>query len=650
MPLPPPSAQYGEWNVNDLSTNAVVTGGTTITSNNSSTAGARGALSRMGSAKVCLSFTNVTLSNSNDCVGIGGASVSLTSFSSAGDEAVLTFGGTQYANGTSVGSNSMPIPAGANVDFAFNYELALWWVRINGGSWNGSGTADPATAVGGNVMRAWDDGSARFPYICLTGTSTHATLVTAPTWTLPNGYSIWNLDDTTTSYSNWGGDGNRSALITTSYSGITGGCFPATDLSALLDGSLATGTCTNSLAWGNTNTAALLKFDFRAGNKMVIDAFTWRQSDSSSHGTWSFAGSNDDITYTNLTTGITLGGSTDTEYTFSNSTGYRYYKLFQTGGTTSNTPWIEEIDFRIKPDATMNTTYDHPFARGGRSLTITATDSGITGGCGTPYAAGLIDGEYIDGCSTAAAWGNTNTASVLLFDFGSGNQPIIDEFLWHQDVNATHGTWSFAGSNDNVTYTNLSTGITLGVSNGYGQAAFAFSNTTGYRYYKLFQTGGTTSATPWNREIEFKIGINSGAIWASTEAPDTMSAIGYPGFPGEFGQFASTEATDTIVAIGLTSDLGLWSSTEAKDIFGASGRVVIQGPWASTEAADHMAAAGLGFGQNGIWASTEAPDIFAASGSTPITGVLASTEITDRFVALGAGVTRARRRRQLIVA
>ncbi len=649
MPLPPGSALYGEWSPSDLSTNAVATG-TTITSNNSSTAGARGYLSRSGSAKVCLSFTNVTLSGANDCVGIASAAEPLTAATSSGDEAILTMSGNQFGNGGSVGTHSIPIPAAATVDFAFNFELALWWVRVNGGNWNGDAAGDPATGAVGNAMTARDGGDAKFPYVILTGTSTHATLVTSPTWTLPAGYSTWVFDDSTTSYSNWGGAGNRTALIATSYSGITGGCFPATDLSALLDGSLTTGSCTTSMSWGSTNTAALLKFDFRSGNKMVIDAFTWRQDAASTHGTWSFAGSNDDITYTNLTTGITLGGATDTEYTFSNSTGYRYYKLFQTGGTTSATPWLKEIDFRIKPDTSQNTSYDNSLSRGGRSLFITTSFSGLAGGCGSNYAAPLIDGEMATGCTASTAWDASGTAAVLEFDFGSGNTPVIDEFLWYQSANASHGTWSFAGSLNGSTWTNLTTGITLGVSNGYGQKAFPFTNTTGYRYYKLFQTGGTTSNVPWNSEIEFKVGVSGGGTWASTEAPDTMSAIGYPGFPGVGGQFASTEAIDHMVAIGLTSDLGLWRSTEAPDIFGATGRLPIQGPWASTEATDHMVATGVGFGQNGIWASTENPDIFAASGSTPITGVLASTEITDRFVALGAGVTRARRRRQLIVA
>jgi len=32
------------------------------------------------------------------------------------------------------------------------------------------------------------------------------------------------------------------------------------------------------------------------------------------------------------------------------------------------------------------------------------------------------------------------------------------------------------------------------------------SNTSGYQYYRLQQTAGTTSSNPWQEECEFKIG------------------------------------------------------------------------------------------------------------------------------------------------
>lgn len=307
-----------------------------------------------------------------------------------------------------------------------------------------------------------------------------------------------------TSYANWGGTGNRTHLITVTTSGITGGC-PGNYGPPLVNGITNQTNCTDATAWGS-NTAAVIKFDFRAGNLMVIDEFKWYQNVAASNGTWSFAGSNDDSSYTDLLTGINLGnGAATNTYSFSNSTGYRYYKLYQTAGNTSATPWLQEIEFKIANSDASATSYDKAGGKGNRSASITGSYSGLVGGCGSNYAQPLVDGSFVNGCSTAAAWGGANTAGILTFDFGVGASKIIDEFSWYQDVNATHGTWKISGSNDNSSYTDLGTGITLGVTSGFGSAAFAFTNTTGYRYYRLTQTGGTTSATSWDREIEFKI-------------------------------------------------------------------------------------------------------------------------------------------------
>jgi hypothetical protein len=47
-----------------------------------------------------------------------------------------------------------------------------------------------------------------------------------------------------------------------------------------------------------------------------------------------------------LQTGIALGSPVQHQ-TFANSTAYRYYKLIQTAGTTSESPYLMETEFRI---------------------------------------------------------------------------------------------------------------------------------------------------------------------------------------------------------------------------------------------------------------------------------------------------------------
>ena len=161
----------------------------------------------------------------------------------------------------------------------------------------------------------------------------------------------------TTSYSNLGGTGSRT-WITATMSGLVGGCSPPTAL-PLVDGSYSNG-CSTATAWGGSNTAGEIKFDFPEAR--VIDAFKWYQSGTANNGTWKWAGSNDDSTYTDLLTGFTLGGATSpVEYTYTNTTGYRYYKLIQTGGTTSGSDWVQEIEFKIDPAPSGGPTTWNPY-------------------------------------------------------------------------------------------------------------------------------------------------------------------------------------------------------------------------------------------------------------------------------------------------
>jgi hypothetical protein len=67
-----------------------------------------------------------------------------------------------------------------------------------------------------------------------------------------------------------------------------------------------------------------------------------------SHGTWKWQGSNDDSSYTDIGSSFTLGGSTTQTQTELNGnvTAYRYYKLLGVSGTCTDTPYLEEIEFK----------------------------------------------------------------------------------------------------------------------------------------------------------------------------------------------------------------------------------------------------------------------------------------------------------------
>ena len=101
------------------------------------------------------------------------------------------------------------------------------------------------------------------------------------------------------SYSNTLGSGNRTGSITVTLGGVTAGGGTA---SQLVNGSSA------NEFWWNGGSSATLKFDL--GTAKVIKQARWKQSNSSTHGTFKWQGSNDDTTYTDIGGTFTLGGAT----------------------------------------------------------------------------------------------------------------------------------------------------------------------------------------------------------------------------------------------------------------------------------------------------------------------------------------------------
>ena len=157
------------------------------------------------------------------------------------------------------------------------------------------------------------------------------------------------------SYSNTGGQGDRTALIrVTSTDGIwhAGSTGP---LANLVDG--ATGNNPSESVYfnnGQSATGLFIQFDFGRFAAKVITEATWRQSSTSAHGSWKWQGSTDGSTWTDIGSSFTLGGATVQTHTelASNTTGYRYYRLLGVSGTTSGNPWLQEVEFKLTGAAT----------------------------------------------------------------------------------------------------------------------------------------------------------------------------------------------------------------------------------------------------------------------------------------------------------
>lgn len=96
-------------------------------------------------------------------------------------------------------------------------------------------------------------------------------------------------------------------------------------------------------------------------------------------------------------------------------------------------------------------------------------------------------------------WVGGNTSGVVVFDFGVS--VILTGIGFVQDNATAQGTFQAAGSPDNITYTNLGS---PGAWGGNKVSVIPFTNTTPYRYYRVSQTAGSTSSSPYQRQFIFR--------------------------------------------------------------------------------------------------------------------------------------------------
>ncbi|HEY2419645.1 MAG TPA: hypothetical protein VGH84_17145 [Steroidobacteraceae bacterium] len=126
--------------------------------------GTRG-VDALTSGKYYWENTYTTLNTNSIACGISLASGSLTS-PVAGVAYVQRSTGNIFINGANTGSTLGIIGAGAVIGIAHDFTAHLIWFRVAAaGNWNGSGTANPGTAVGGLSTSAISSGPL-YPYMC----------------------------------------------------------------------------------------------------------------------------------------------------------------------------------------------------------------------------------------------------------------------------------------------------------------------------------------------------------------------------------------------------------------------------------------------------------------------------------------------------
>jgi hypothetical protein len=305
------------------------------------------------------------------------------------------------------------------------------------------------------------------------------------------------------SYGNGGGRGNRIGGIDMSTSGITWGGtasgVTATHMYDLIDGVKNA----NNVWFASGTGSGIIEFDFRVAR--VIDEATWYQDVAATHGTWKWQGWNGSA-WVDIGSTFTLGpasGATQIQTTLNaNTTAYTKYRLFQTAGSISATPYIREIEFSINPAPTLS--YWNTGGQGDRSASIPSVSSTATwNGGASDFSARVLDGLFLDASAGYLSAGQSGVS--ITFDFGVGVHKQISEMrlIW-SGTTAQGGTWKVQASDDNSSYTDLATGLTLGGS--LRQFIDLSANVYGYRYYRLLQVGGVTTNTDYFYEAAFQIG------------------------------------------------------------------------------------------------------------------------------------------------
>jgi hypothetical protein len=224
-------------------------------------------------------------------------------------------------------------------------------------------------------------------------------------------------------YENPGGTGDRRGLIWVSQNvKLADGDPPVMD--RLIDGSTAA-TAAGGIKFADAETAANIIFDFGPlGFKQRITEVRWRQSTTASHGTWKIDASDDAVNFVTLKSGITLGGALVKTYAFTNVNSYRFYRLKQTGGGTSATPWLTEVEFKILA-GTHLTTAMPVYQTGDRRARITVeTNASFSGD-----SQKLLDGN--------------SSANVLTFDSGQVLKHI--DFVFPGKVGINEARWKQSG-------------------------------------------------------------------------------------------------------------------------------------------------------------------------------------------------------------
>lgn len=191
------AAPVNTWNPSDLA-QITLSGGNLSAQSTGTSAGVRH-FTGHSSGKYYWEATTINWGGTSTEIGLATSSAALAGGGVAG-QAVVTrslggFNGSIYINGSNSGSQLGGPPSNAVIGIAVDLTAGLIWFRIApAGNWNGSGTANPATGIGGLSLGALA-GSILFPFFGALTTTEDVTANfggSAFTGAVPSGFtSTW---------------------------------------------------------------------------------------------------------------------------------------------------------------------------------------------------------------------------------------------------------------------------------------------------------------------------------------------------------------------------------------------------------------------------------------------------------------------------
>jgi hypothetical protein len=184
------------WNPSDKSASLTLSGGNLVAASNTggTAGGVRGTRSITSSKAYCeiaCTYSGI----SDNFIGVAPAAKSLTSTGGVGSAWVNVFGGWMYINSNSNSGNIGFFNSGDLLCIALDQVNRRLWFRRNNGTWNNSGTADPATNTGGFDVSALFTSAAAYPIAVFVDINLSNTInagASAFAQTVPSGFVSWN--------------------------------------------------------------------------------------------------------------------------------------------------------------------------------------------------------------------------------------------------------------------------------------------------------------------------------------------------------------------------------------------------------------------------------------------------------------------------